>query len=331
MIDTVTITFPDGGQFTTIAVAILQGDHSQAITGWVDDIRPTHNAAGELVMRGGFRHCASELRVIPTACGTVKIEFEASRMLYADNSRLLKSNDELRTSLTRAIDIAAGVVAPHPDGAYFSRVDCTCFVATPPTTLLPLFEKRKHPRIRKLPAHFPNESLTWKGTGHRLCFYDKAAQRKLGTDLRTRVELQVRGAKMAEYFDLKTEGRLWLGDLTLESAYRVLRTFLLQFPSTAVAGRYSHDAGIAWMMAKGVSAPDGRHILDWRTDGLEEFREKRVRRQIEKLSLKLSGFDWADFLPAAPTPAQLISLTDWSPPSGPNNTFDPAPGMMHAA
>ncbi len=150
--------------------------------------------------------------------------------------------------------------------------------------------------------------------------YSKGAERGAGAgDVRTRIELQLCGPKIAKRYGLADDQRLPLGKLTVAAAYAVLREFVSEFKALSIAAPYSNDQLLAHAIVCGVRAPDGRHLLDWRTDGMEQLAAKRLRRKIEATSMTMSGFCWETFLPANPTPAQLAQLTDWSPPRRPGD------------
>lgn len=256
--------------------------------------RITHNATGLTVTgRNG----------IPN-----KVTFSVPRQLRPDNTQLPRGPEEINQAFTNAMALVAQVATFNQYDAHFTRVDITAYIPVAPYSLIPQFVNRKHRRFHKLPKHYPNESLTWGTTGGaRLVFYDKSKQQKKGADVRTRVELQLRGPRLCKLFGVP-EGEK-LRQFTIQQAYHVLRTLLLQFGVVAVAPKYSQDTLLAYCMSKGQLAPDGRHLLEWRNEGLQPNTARKNRERVGAITLGFTGLDWATLLPAEPTMEQVIAMT----------------------
>ena len=307
MIDSVSIYYPDGGTLKPECIAALEKPSARVCDDWSLTESSKRGTDGRTSKPFHLTHSATGL----TVCGADRIpnKFTVSlpRLHRPDNSQLLRSQSELDEALTKAHAIAAQVAEFRPRDAHFTRVDITTYVAVAPYGLLPLFEKRKHPGFHKLPKCYPGESLTWGTSGARLVFYDKRAEQKNGNDVRTRIELQLHGRRLCDRFQVK-EGDC-LRVFTLHRAYQVLREFLLEFPAVAVGPDYHQDTLLAWAMSKGLTAPDGRHLLDWRNAGVRPDTARKTRERVGAAVLGVTGFDWAALLPAEPTEQQLVTMT----------------------
>lgn len=309
MIDTISLSYPDGGTLKPACIALLNDPRHGACEGWF--ITASHKRAPDGRPSKPFylTHRPTALTVTGADESPAKITVSLPRLFRPDNIQLLRSDEELTTALVKARTIAAEVAEFRPRNEQFSRVDITAYIPVAATTLLPLFEKVKHGRFHRLPVSYPGESLTWgaRRGGARLVFYDKAAQQKRGTDARTRIELQLHGKRLCKGFKVVEGDRLRA--FTLRQAYGVLREFVQKFPSTTVGPNYDQDTLLAYAISKELTAPDGRHLMDWRNDGVQPDTARKNRARVSGAVFAVTGFDWNTFLPAEPTAGQLMQMT----------------------
>lgn len=228
------------------------------------------------------------------------IQWSVSRVLYATNDVLPGSDQQVVQAKVLVKQMVQELVTLDWESGHFTRVDCTCYVAIPPYELIPLLEKVRHPAFRRLPIIYPGESLTYKGSRHRLIFYDKLRESgNRGFALRTRVELRlVGGAKLQKHFGLSGGN---LTKVSVAQAYHALRSCLLCYGEVKVAPEYTSDNLIAWCALKNITAPDGRHIIEWRVAGLRPEPARKKRSQLAAVMMHLSGLDFGAFLPESPT------------------------------
>lgn len=309
MIDTVSIYHPDGGTLKSECLAALNHVRARACEEWSVTESDNRGPDGRASKPFRLTHNATGLTVCGADRNPTKVTVSFPRLLRPDNSQLLRSEAEFNDAVGKADRIAAQVAELRPRDAHYTRVDITTYVSVAPHSLLPLFEKRKHPGFHKLPKHYPGESLTWGagGSGARLVFYDKRAEQGSGTDLRTRIELQLHGRRLCNLFRVGEGERL--REFTLLHAYQVLRAFLLEFPGVSVGPDYHQDTLLAYAISKGLTAPDGRHLLDWRNAGVRPDTARKNRERVGAAVLGVTGFDFATFLPAEPTADQLLVMT----------------------
>ena len=230
----------------------------------------------------------------------ITVEASLPRVLFGHNGRLLLSQAEINAAL-RKLDRTLGKISQPPEDCMeFLRVDLVWHVPGSCAEFVLAHRDVRHPRVRKVTCVYDGESITWGGSALRLMIYDKA-KRELGRpgDF-VRVEAQIRGHMLTEFFD--DHGHV----LDFGQCYRHLRKLVLQLEPPAGA----HVTGIASLLAKCKQMqplPNEVHPVEAYLLDLCPRRQRDLRRQIAGASVASRRINWPSLLPEMPpeSPPQL--------------------------
>ena len=308
MVDKIGIALPEGGAWSTGISAFLDTGTTLK-SGWSGSTKTYTTPQAGVRDTVVLTHSDTGLTVVGNKMSPQRLTYSPARMLRPTNTILPASDEELAASWTRAQGITSEVCELPAQRGHLTRLDATLYVQEDTNRIIQLFDRVRAPGFRR--ATYPERyesGLRWRGSKKSLLLYSKALEQGEGqTDDRTRVELQLHGTTIANTLGFGAGGKVY--SVGVCEAYAALRRYLLTFPVSSIAPDYNQDVLVAHATTKGVRAPDGRSLMDWRLDDIKDSAHRtKTRRRIQGMVLTCSEFRWADLLPESPTPEEWRRL-----------------------
>lgn len=230
------------------------------------------------------------------------------RVASGDNSKLLRSQEDLDASINTLREVCAKICNPKGGIQHFKRVDLTLDFKCDPAAVIAAHRHCRYPgtsgdKYRSL----SESSACWEYSGRRFAFYDKGRERAMKngdgecTSNILRVELQLKSSVLKSLL-----GKTWADypkKLDFEEAYASYREQLLSFaPPLMVANPKNKYQALALLDSQGVHV-HGQLPSELFTSHLKPRTRLAWRKQISKAHLAEVSWNWADILPEqAPPP-----------------------------